>query len=209
MQPSESAWRLAALHCVRELSVTEDDLEKHLGSLMGAAQDGDNAAYQELLRLAVPIIVRVVGSRRYLGLEIDDVVQDVLVSLHTVRHTYDPGRPFTPWLATIARHRLVDAHRRRGRIAKNEENVADLPETFSGADTKWEESSPGDPELLKRAIAELPARQRKAVELLKLKQLSLKEASAASGMSIAALKVAVHRGVRALRRKLAPPQSNE
>jgi RNA polymerase sigma-70 factor (ECF subfamily) len=192
-------------------AVTDDELEKRLGSLMAAAQAGDKSAYAELLRLAVPIIIRVVGSRRHAGLEIDDVVQDVLVSLHTVRHTYDPRRPFTPWVATIARHRLVDAYRRRRRIVSNEEAVAELPETFSGTDTNWEVRGPGDAELLRRAIAELPAGQRRAVELLKLKQLSLKEASASSGMSIAALKIAVHRGLKTLRQKLAPPptQTNE
>ncbi|MBI3676981.1 MAG: sigma-70 family RNA polymerase sigma factor [Proteobacteria bacterium] len=169
---------------------------------MKLAQAGDAAAYAEVLRRSLPIIARVVSSQRHYGLEINDVVQDVLLSLHSVRHTYDPDRPFVPWLASIARHRLIDAHRRHARVARNESAVPELPETFSSDDSKKGVESQGDPELLRRAIANLPAGQRQAVELLKLRELSLKEASAESGMSVAALKVAVHRGLKALRLRL-------
>lgn len=182
-----------------------DNHDAHLGALMRAAQQGDAGAYAEVLRLCVPLIKRVANSGRHFGLETDDIVQDVLMSLHSVRHTYDPDRPFTPWLASITRHRVVDAQRRRSRIAKNETAVPEIPETFSGTHPKSDMESQGDPELLKRAIKDLPAGQRQAVELLKLKEMSLKEASAASGMSIAALKVAMHRGLKALRLRLAGP----
>lgn len=180
-----------------------DESDVRLGALMRSAQDGNNTAYAELLRLSVPIITRAVRSQCHSGLELDDVVQDVLISLHAVRHTYDPSRPFAPWLASIARHRATDARRRRRRISSNETAVPELPETFPGDETKWNMETRGDPELLRRAIAELPPGQRQAVELLKLKELSLKEAASASGMSIAALKVAVHRGLKSLRHRLA------
>jgi len=172
---------------------------------MRAAQQGDAAAYAEVLRLCVPLIKRVVNSGRHFGLETDDIVQDVLISLHSVRHTYDPDRPFAPWLASITRHRVIDAQRRRSRIDKNETAVPEIPETFSGDQANWDVEGRGDPKLLKRAIEDLPAGQRQAVELLKLKEMSLKEASVASGMSIAALKVAMHRGLKALRLRLAGP----
>jgi len=187
----------------RRIPLSGSDLDARLGTLMRAAQKGDVSAYAELLRLSVPLIKRVANSRRHFGLETDDIVQDVLMSLHSVRHTYDPDRPFTPWLASITRHRVVDAQRRRSRIDRNETAVPEIPETFSGDQANWDVEGRGDPELLKRAIEELPAGQRQAVELLKLKELSLKEASAASGMSIAALKVAVHRGLKTLRLHLA------
>ncbi len=179
-----------------------EELDVHLGALMRDAQNGNAAAYRELLKLSVPFIARVVRSRHPLGLDVDDIVQDVLLSLHSVRHTYDPGRRFTPWLASIARHRVEDARRRRSRITHNEAAIPELPETFSSEEANWEVEGKGDPELLRQAIADLPAGQRQAVELLKLKELSLKEASAASGMSVAALKVAVHRGLKALRVRL-------
>ncbi|MGQ0741063.1 MAG: sigma-70 family RNA polymerase sigma factor [Alphaproteobacteria bacterium] len=175
----------------------------HLCALMKSAQAGDAAAYSEVLRLSVPIVARIIRSQRTFGMETDDIVQDVLLALHSVRHTYDPDRPFVPWLAAIARHRLIDAQRRHARIAKNEAAVAVLPETSGVADSNKIMEGQGDPELLRRAIAELPAGQRQAVELLKLRELSLKEASAESGMSVAALKMAVHRGLKTLRLRLA------
>ena len=186
----------------REKNLDTDSSDARLGVLMKAAQGGDRAAYAELLKLAIPIIRRVVAPRCNRSLEVDDVVQDVLMSLHAVRHTYDPGRPFTPWLASIARHRLIDAYRKKARVLQNEAAMPELPETFSTGETNWEMHGKGDPELLHRAIEDLPAGQRHAVELLKLRELSLKEASAASGMSIAALKVAVHRGLKTLRLRL-------
>lgn len=182
--------------------MTTADSDARLSALMRSVQAGDQAAYAELLRLSLPIITRVVRAQRYSGLETDDIVQDALLSLHSVRHTYDPDRPYTPWLASIVRHRLIDAHRRRIRITRNESPGPDIPETFSDEQANWDVDGKGDPELLKRAIEDLPTGQRNAVELLKLKQLTLKEASAASGMSIAALKVAVHRGLKTLRSRL-------
>lgn len=188
--------------------MASDESDAHLGALMKSAQEGNSAAYAELLRLCVPIISRAVRSQCHSGLEMDDVVQDVLLSLHSVRHTYDPDRPFAPWLAAISRHRATDALRRRGRISRNETAVPELPETFSREESNKNADGPGDPDLLKRAIAELPSGQRQAVELLKLKELSLREAAAASGMSIAALKVAVHRGLKTLRQRLAGEENS-
>ena len=78
-----------------------------------------------------------------------------------------------------------------------------MPVTFSGDEANIEATEYGDPEALKHAIHELPPRQREAIEMLKLRQMSLKEASAASGMSIGALKISVHRGIAALRKVLA------
>jgi RNA polymerase sigma-70 factor (ECF subfamily) len=184
-------------------SVIADNLDARLCTLMKSAQAGDKVAYAELLHLALPIIKRIAGSQRYKSLDTDDIVQDALLSLHAVRHTYDPNRPFIPWLASIVHHRSIDASRRHTRIAKNEISVPEMPETFLAGETNLNVEGGGDPELLRRAIVDLPAGQRQAVELLKLKEMTLKEASAVSGMTIAALKVASHRGLKALRIRLA------
>lgn len=173
-----------------------------LGALMRAAQDGDGVAYTKLLKQIVPIARRV-AQRRWLGeMSPDDIAQDVLLSVHSVRHTYDPARPFKPWLMTIIHNRLVDAQRRQIRRANKEVVVAEVPETFSDDEPNWLLEGPGDPEELKRAIADLPPSQRQAIELLKLKELSLKEAAEISGMSIGSLKVAAHRAIKSLRAAL-------
>ncbi|HTY68041.1 MAG TPA: sigma-70 family RNA polymerase sigma factor [Alphaproteobacteria bacterium] len=176
--------------------------EAEMAALMQAAQDGDAVAYARLLDGIVPLIRQAVACR-WTGIEEpDDLVQDVLLSLHQVRRTYDPNRPFVPWLMAIAQHRLADAQRRHARRAKGEVAVEALPETFSDEDAKEPIDRLADAETLSRAMADLPPRQRQAVELLRLKEMSLKEASEASGMSIAALKVSMHRALKSLRAAL-------
>jgi RNA polymerase sigma factor (sigma-70 family) len=175
-----------------------------LGILMRAAQDGDSAAYLRLLQALLPRLRRVVRQRRQFlqPADVEDLVQDILLSLHAVRATYDPDRPFLPWLLTIAHNRMADGSRRQMRRAAKEVSVAEYPETFFDDPTNTGLSGYGDPAALRRAIGRLPDGQRKAIEMLKLREMSLKEAELASGMSISALKVAVHRGVHNLRKAL-------
>ncbi len=166
---------------------------------MRVAQEGDAAAYARVLTAVMPLIRRVASGRWTGSEEADDVVQDVLLSLHQVRHTYDPTRPFIPWLMAITRNRLADTQRRQVRRAKGEVAVDVLPETFSEDEAKEPIERMADAEALGRALARLPPRQRQAVEMLRLKEMSLKEASSASGMSVTALKVSMHRALKALR----------
>lgn len=177
-----------------------------LARLMKAAQAGDTAAYASLLRAVMPVIRNTVrGARGFLGAaEIEDLVQDVLLSLHAVRATYDPDRPFMPWLIAITRNRLTDGARRHARRAAHEVQVEELPVTFADDATniEIETGSYGDPDALRQAIEALPPGQKAAVEMLKLRELSLKEAAAASGMSVGALKVSVHRAMTTLGKTL-------
>jgi RNA polymerase sigma factor (sigma-70 family) len=175
-----------------------------LRELMRSAQDGDAAAYAELLQ-AVANRVRGIVRRRRGSLApdvVEDVVQDVLLSIHAVRHTYDPARPFVPWLLGIVRHRLADRWRHDGRVAAHEYAVDDLDVTFGSAATNSPDERLDDARVLAHAIQRLPSSQRQAIELLKIRELSLKEASALSGVSIGALKVATHRAMAALRKAL-------
>lgn len=167
--------------------------------LMARAQDGDQNAYRALLVAVVPY-VRAMASRALRErADVEDAVQDVLITLHKIRHTYDPARPFRPWLAGIARHRLLDRLRARGRRAVWEVAWEPVHETFA-ADVANTEDRAWDGPALQAAMANLPAGQRQAIELTKLREMSLREASAASGMTEGALKVAVHRGLARLRR---------
>jgi len=172
-----------------------------LGALMARAQAGDAVAYDRLLRQCAEILRRVVRSRQpYLAKsDAEDLVQDILLSLHTVRATYDVSRPFLPWLLAIARNRAIDSVRRRARRAAREVAVENYPETFDEDGANTIEEAYGDPEALRQAMSALPKGQQVAIELLKLREMSLKEASEASGMSVGALKVATHRATHALR----------
>jgi RNA polymerase sigma-70 factor (ECF subfamily) len=133
--------------------------------------------------------------------DLDDTVQEILLTVHAVRHTYDPSRPFGPWLVAIANRRIVDRLRRQGRLSRREMPLEPRHKTFAGAETNLSENA-GDERALREAIATLPESQRQAITLLKLKEMSLKQAAAASGTSIVALKVATHRAVKSLRKVL-------
>ena len=176
-----------------------------LGDLMRSAQQGDAGAYIELLRAITPRIRQVVRRQRgFAGVaEVEDLVQDVLLSVHAVRSTFDATRPFEPWLTAIVRNRLVDGARRYGRIARREIKVDDFDVTFSELDANEERADPIDAAALYEAVQSLPEQQRQAIELTKLKELSLKEAAQVSGTSVGALKVATHRAMATLRMTLA------
>jgi len=176
--------------------------ERNWSALMRAAQDGDSAAYARLLREATPFI-RAIARRRFRDPDaVEDVVQDALLSLHRVRHSWDPSRPFTPWLAAIASRRAIDALRRRARLARHETADERAYETFADPQSNKEVEAGAATQLVTSLIGALPPAQREAIELVKLKEMSLAEASAASGQSVGGLKVGVHRAIRSLRGRL-------
>jgi RNA polymerase sigma factor (sigma-70 family) len=175
-----------------------------LRSLMRSAQAGDPRAYAELLGTITPRLRRIVSNqRRFLqAADVEDLVQEILLSLHAVRGTYDPERPFMPWLLAIAQHRLADAARRYHRHVARKNDFEDMSSTFSEDAPNTDTDFYGDREGLKQAIERLPPRQRTAIQLLKLREMSLKEAAEASGSSTDALKVSVHRAMATLRHLL-------
>lgn len=171
--------------------------------LMASAQDGDRGAYARLLEDIAPYLRRLIGLRLRSAEDIEDTVQDIFLTIHAIRHTYDPQRPFGPWLVTIARRRIADRVRRRVFLRAREVPLIAEHETLSGPQTNLSEERV-DGHHLRNIIDELPPAQRWAVKLLKLQQLSLREAADRSGMSIGALKVAGHRALKAFRAKLIP-----
>ncbi len=176
--------------------------DREWSRLMAAAQDGDRRAYDQLLREVAPFIRAVVARQHRRPDRLEDVVQDVLVTLHRVRHTYDPARSFQNWIATIARRRSIDALRRRGRLDTAEVHDERAYETFADPRANKDMEMGFRVDGLHSAIAGLPEGQREALELLKIKEMSLAEASHVSGKSVAALKVNVHRAIKTLRARM-------
>jgi RNA polymerase sigma-70 factor (ECF subfamily) len=183
---------------------TREQEDRCFADLMRLAQKGDGAAYVRLLQEITPLLQQAVRRKRAFlpPQDIDDLVQNILLALHSVRATYDPCRPFLPWLMAIARNQIADGARRYARRGANEAVVEQVPETFSDGGANRYDEAYGDQEALSVAIAALPRGQRRAIEMLKLKEMTLKEAAVASGVSVAALKVAVHRAMRTLRETL-------
>jgi RNA polymerase sigma-70 factor, ECF subfamily len=181
-----------------ESRISADD-DENWGLLMAAAQAGDGAAYARLLRAVVPFVRTIVRHHHRAPDRAEDVVQDVLLCVHRVRHTYDPRRPFANWIGAIAQRRSVDALRRRTRIERNE-GPSEGSETFADPRANRDIEARDNEAELAEAIAALPAGQKLAVELLRLRELSLAEASRLSGQSEGALKVSLHRAIHSLRK---------
>jgi RNA polymerase sigma-70 factor (ECF subfamily) len=170
-------------------------------ALMAAAQAGDGRAYDALLRAILPML-RMLARRRVADpAEAEDAVQDALLTIHQLRASYDPTRPIRPWLAAIVDRRAVDRLRRHGRRAARETPIESFGETLAAPLANQGEERVQAAQL-RAAVAELPEAQRTALALAKLEDLPLAEASARSGMSVGALKVATHRALKALRRRL-------
>ncbi len=172
-----------------------------LGGLLAAAQRGDGEAYRRFLQAILPFARAI--ARRHLRSDeqVEDAVQDALLTLHRVRHTYQPGRPVEPWLAAIVTRRAIDIVRRRGRIGTREVFDQSALETFADPQANRTEAAEAA-DSVARMMADLSPKQREALELVKLKEMTLAEASAASGQSIGSLKVNVHRAIQRLRRGL-------
>jgi len=120
-----------------------------------------------------------------------------------VRHAYDPARPFGPWLLAIANRRIIDRLRREMRQKALKVALSAEHETFMGRAANLDDPNPDDAGL-SNAIEALSPEQRQAIRMLKLNEMSLKEAAAASGRSVVALKVATHHAMKKLRRMLRP-----
>lgn len=180
-------------------SATRTDGTLDWSIYMARTQEGDGEAYRRLLEDITPYLralaVRQIENRS----DVEDAVQDILLTIHTVRHTYDPARPFGPWLITIAKRRIIDKLRRQGRFSAHETPLDPEHETLSASETNIQDEVV-DANMLRDAVERLPAGQRDAIRMLKLEEMSLKEAAAVSGMSVAALKVATHRALKNLRK---------
>lgn len=179
-----------------------EDRERRWSAALRAARAGDDAAYARFLAEAAGA-VRAAARARLAAMgfgaeEVEDVVQETLIALHDKRHTWDPGRPVTPWLRAIARHKTLDAARRlgRGRRRIDGRPVEDLAEVLA-APAGPPHGARRDAEAL---VARLPARERGVVAALAFEGLS--PAAVAERLSIAegAVRVAFHRGLARIAR---------
>jgi RNA polymerase sigma-70 factor, ECF subfamily len=156
-------------------------------------QQGDPNACQELLDDIGPSLTRFLRRRVVDPHELEDVYQEVFMAIFEARHTYQPGRPFEPWLFAIARNIAVDYPRRRWARSHWEELVAEPPERPADV------SNAAAPEL-GEVLAGLPPDQREAFSMLKLDGLSAEKAAARASVSVGALRVRAHRAYKSLKR---------
>jgi RNA polymerase sigma-70 factor (ECF subfamily) len=171
--------------------------EATLRALMVAGLDGDSAAHRTLLeRLSRHLRAYYKEQLARIGrsaTEAEDLVQEALIAVHVQRHTYDPAQLLTPWVYAIARYKLID-HLRRTRASLADVSIDDAEEIMAQDDHIASESAHD----LDRLLSKLPEKMRRAIQLVKLDGLSVTEAASRCGMSESAVKVSVHRGLRAL-----------
>jgi RNA polymerase sigma-70 factor (ECF subfamily) len=174
--------------------------EERLRALMLQAQAGDEAAYRVVLT-ELSEHLRAYYRRRLASIasEAEDLVQETLLAIHNQRHTYDRSRPLTAWCYAIARYKLVDFLRRRGR----REGLNDSIDDDFAAQVSTDETDATDTHRdLQQLLDALPERQRLSVVYVKIEGRSVAETAALTGMSESAIKVNVHRALKALAAKV-------
>jgi RNA polymerase sigma-70 factor, ECF subfamily len=177
-------------------------LEQELSGLMQQAQSGNTEAYRTLLTklqgLAERYVRRALGGRRWLeASQCEDVVQDILLGVHTKRHTHDPIRFFLPWFYAIARYKVIDEIRRLSSarqidsLSDEVDAQADSPDLAAAMDVRT-------------LLRSLPVKQRKVLRMVKLEGLSVEETSGRTGYSPTDVRVSVHRALKTLRKQVEP-----
>lgn len=169
--------------------------EERLRALMLRGLSGDEAAYHAFLK-DLSAHLRAFFRRRLVRLpdEVEDLVQETLLAVHNQRHTYEAQQPLTAWIHAIARYKLVDLLRRRGTHEALNDPLDDVNEALLGSDDAADEAR-RDLDML---LAQLPDRHRLPIQYVKLEGLSVVEAARKAGMSESAVKIGVHRGLKAL-----------
>ncbi|MFZ2973762.1 sigma-70 family RNA polymerase sigma factor [Dechloromonas hortensis] len=173
--------------------------EDRLKDLLVRGLAGDNAAYQVFLT-ELSAHLRAFLRRRLVRLpdEIEDLVQESLLAVHNQLHTYDAAQPLSAWVQAIARYKLIDLLRRRAAHDLLNDPLDEEMELFTTADSEAAEARRD----LNKLLADLPDQFRLPIVHTKLEGLSVKEAADLSGMSESAIKVGVHRGLKALAAKI-------
>jgi RNA polymerase sigma factor (sigma-70 family) len=182
-------------------SSSQKEVDRRRAAWMVAAQGGDRAAYEALLRDCIPFIKRVARGRGIRSDMIDDVVQETLFTVHQARQTYDPNRSFTAWLRTIAERRAIDGLRRGGRTRTREIYAPLAYENHSDPDSDPEAAAIqlDNAEVLKSAIGRLSTGQREAVKHFALAYQSPEQAATITRRSAGSLRVDWHRALKSLR----------
>ena len=174
-------------------------IEDRLRSLMLLSLAGDAAAYRIFLD-ELTARLRSYLRRRLGGLpdEVEDLLQELLLAVHNKRHTYDPKLPLTAWVQAIARYKLVDLLRRRSRGDVLTDPLDEDDQVFATTANEAAEAQYDVAKLLRG----LPDRQRLPILYVKIEGASVTDTAVRTGMSESAVKVGIHRGLKALAEKI-------
>ena len=167
--------------------------ETHLHAFMLAAQRGDSMGTQRLLENLAPRLRAFFRGKGAKAEDAEDLVQETLIAIYTKRAMFDPEQKLLAWAYAIARYRMIDRWRstkRRG----YEMPIEDFEHVLMA-----QHQEAGDPKRdIARLLATLPDKQRKAIELVKIKDMSINEACQVTGWTPSDIKISIHRGLKSL-----------
>ena len=174
--------------------------DQHYRSLFLLAKKGDQASYRLLLeglsRMLKSYLMKTMTSKLRSIEQVEDLVQEVLMSIHRKRDFYSEDRPFLPWVYAIARYRLIDSLRSESRRPACIEWIEKFDsEVFVEMPKLLEEEDGAE------LMSGLSTEQRKILILAKVDELPLSEIADQMGMSLSAVKVSIHRSVKSIRKK--------
>lgn len=160
---------------------------------------GDQRAYAALLVETTRLLRPFLAKRLSLPNEVDDLMQDILLSIHKARHTYDGNRPYRPWVYAIAKYRLQD--HLRAHYSDQLRHAVDFDELENILYDPVTESEMSY-ESISAEVQKLPGKQATILRLLHQEGYTAREVAAKIGMTESAVKVAAHRAYKVLRKKL-------
>jgi RNA polymerase sigma-70 factor (ECF subfamily) len=166
--------------------------------LLQRAVSGEGAAYQQFLT-AISHYLRPFIARRIPSADIEDVLQEILVSIHKARHTYDGKRPILPWIFAIARYRVVDYLRSHySKLQYAPDDISQMQDFLCEDVTKPSELS----EYITEEVGKLPSKQQKIIHLIHTEGYTAKEVGVQLGMNESAVKVSAHRAYKLIKARL-------
>lgn len=177
--------------------MAQSEITAELTRKLLAGLAGDGAAYADFLSQLSPILRRIIGKKIPFS-DVEDVLQEVLISIHKARHTYDGKRPLMPWLMAITSFRVTDYLRKCYSDMRNHcVDIADY-ENVLEAVTK----TPGETESINKMLDGVAERERKILSLMHMEGYTVKQVGIKLGMKESAVKVAAHRAIKKIRKQV-------
>lgn len=177
--------------------VTPPNKYAELTTVFMAGLRGDSIAYEHFLRTIAPLLRRT-ARRKLSENDVEDVVQEILISIHKARHTYDDERPLIPWIMAIAQFRITDQLRKYYAGARYETvDVETISDTL--ADVTLEQDTN---ESIEALLIDVPEREKRILTLMHVEGFTAKETGVKLGMKESAVKVAAHRAIKKIRHLL-------
>jgi RNA polymerase sigma-70 factor (ECF subfamily) len=176
--------------------VTSENKYAEITAMLCAGLGGDQAAYAKFLSTITPMLRRIVG-RRLAQSDVEDVVQEILISIHKARHTYDGERPIMPWLVSIASFRITDHLRKYySQMRHQTYDIADYENILSDVT-----ENTSDTESIEELMEDVPDKHKKILMMMHVEGYTAKEVGKQMGMNESAVKVAAHRAIKKIREK--------